>query len=118
MELTCGSLMLSILRNPKKATRPAIGSTATNSNRQEPNCRISPDTAGPSAGATEIDSVTLPITRPRSCSGTTVINVVISSGIITAVPAAWTIRPSSSTEKNGATADSAVPARNTPIAIA
>ena len=118
MELTCGSLMFSTLRSPNKVTRAAIGRTTTNSIRQEPTCRITPDTAGPSAGATEIASVTLPITRPRSCSGTTIIKVVISRGIITAVPAACTIRPSSSTSKDGATADRAVPARNTPIAIA
>ena len=62
--------------------------------------------------------MTLPITRPRSCSGTTVISVVISSGIITAVPPAWMIRAASSTSKFGATARAAVPVENVPIATA
>ncbi|GAB3893334.1 hypothetical protein GCM10029964_069940 [Kibdelosporangium lantanae] len=89
-----------------------------NSSRHEPRPSTSPETVGPRAGATEIARVTLPITLPRSCSCTTVINVVISSGIITAVPDACTIRPTSSTSKAGATADRAVPARNTVIAVA
>ena len=87
-----------------------------NIQRQERYCRTTPETAGPSAGATDIASVTLPITRPRSCSGTTVISVVISSGIITAVPPAWTTRAASSTGNVGATAASSVPAQKTAIA--
>ena len=79
---------------------------------------MTPDTAGPSAGATEIARVTWPITRPRSDSATTVISVVISSGIITAVPPAWTTRPASRTSKVGATAASAVPAQKVTIATA
>ena len=63
-----------------------MGSTAANSRRQDPKLRITPEIAGPIAGATEMARVTLPITLPRSCSGTTCISVVISSGIITAVP--------------------------------
>ena len=47
----------------------AIGSTAAKIRRQEPSCRSTPETAGPSAGATDIASVTLPITRPRSLLG-------------------------------------------------
>lgn len=73
---------------------------------------------GPIAGATEMARVTLPITRPRSCSATTVISVVISSGIITAVPPAWMTRPTSSTANVGASAEITVPAMNTPIAAA
>ena len=60
----------------------------------------------------------MPITRPRSCSGTIVISVVISSGIITAVPPAWTTRAASSTGNVGARAASSVPAQKTVIAIA
>lgn len=97
---------------------PAIGSTSTKSQRHEPICSTAPEITGPIAGATEMASVTLPITLPRSCSGTTVISVVISSGIITAVPPAWMIRPRSSTANDGANEDSAVPARKTPIATA
>ena len=96
----------------------AIGSTTTNSSRHEPRPSTTPDTAGPSAGATDIARVTLPITRPRSCWGTTVISVVISRGIITAVPQAWTTRAASRTSNVGATAASVVPARKTPIAVA
>ena len=75
-----------------------------------------PETAGPRAGATDIARVTLPITRPRSCTGTTAISVVISSGIITAVPHAWTTRAASRTGKTGASAARSVPAQNTAIA--
>ena len=94
----------------------AIGSTNRKIQRQEKELRITPDTAGPSAGATDIASITLPITRPRSCIGTTAIRVVISSGIITAVPPAWTTRATSSTGKVHAQAASSVPAQNVPIA--
>ena len=81
----------------------AIGSTTRKIQRHDRECSTTPETAGPSAGATDIARVTLPITRPRSCSGTTAIRVVISSGIITAVPLAWTTRATSSTGKAGAT---------------
>jgi hypothetical protein len=40
------------------------------------------------AGATEIATVMFPITTPRRSKGTNVNTVVISSGIITAVPEA------------------------------
>src|SRR5690606_1725852 len=59
-----------------------------------------------------------PITRPRSRAGTTVIRVVMSSGIITAVPDAWMIRAASNTGKAGATTASAVPMLNTVMAVA
>ena len=59
----------------------------------------------------------MPITRPRSWAGTIVIRVVISSGSITAVPAAWMTRPTTSTSKTGASAESAVPTRKTDIAV-
>ena len=98
-------------------TTAAIGSTSPNSQRHEATWSTTPDTAGPSAGATEIASMTLPITRPRSCSGTIVISVVISSGSITAVPAACTTRPATSSEKTGASAHIAVPSRKTAIAV-
>ena len=42
--------------------------------------------------------------------------MVISSGIITAVPVAWTIRATSSTQNTGATSASAVPAMKVTIA--
>ena len=86
-----------------------MGSTTKKSPRQVVTARMPPETAGPIAGATEIASVTLPITRPRSWSGTTFMIVVISSGIITAVPAACTTRPATSIQKNGATPAISVP---------
>ena len=106
------------MRIDATVTASAIGSTAAKISRQEPSCSRTPETAGPSAGATDIASVTLPITRPRSCTGTTVISVVISSGIITAVPLAWMIRATSSTQKVGATRASGVPTANVIIAVA
>ena len=78
-----------------------MGSTTAKISRHEPSWSSSPDTAGPSAGATDMTRVTLPITLPRSCGGTSVIIVVISSGIITAVPLAWTTRAASRTLKVG-----------------
>ena len=95
----------------------AMGSTTPKSQRHPATCSTTPETVGPSAGATEIAIVTLPITRPRSCSGTIVIRVVISSGSITAVPAACTTRPATSRPKTGATAEITVPVRKTAIAV-
>ena len=59
--------------------------------------------------------VMLPIMTPRRSAGTSVITVVISSGIMTAVPLAWTIRPPRSTAKPGASAHISVPALNSVI---
>ena len=47
---------------------------------------IAPPTPGPRAGASDITIEILPIIRPRDSGGTSVITVVIKSGIITAVP--------------------------------
>ena len=84
--------------------------------RQERNCRIRPDIVGPIAGATEMTMLMLPITTPRRSIGTSVSTVVISSGIIIAVPDAWTTRAASSSQKPGETAASSVPVQNSPIA--
>ena len=70
------------------------------------------------AGATEMAMLTLPITRPRRSSGTRVKMVVISNGSMIAVPEAWTIRPSSSTQKPGAIPANRVPVLNNPSAAA
>ena len=70
------------------------------------------------AGATAITMEMLPITTPRRIGGTSVITVVISSGIMIAVPPACTTRAASSTANPGATAASSVPALNNPIAVA
>lgn len=52
---------------------------------------------------------------PRRCAGISLITVVITSGIITAVPEAWTTRPTSSVGKPGASAQTSVPAPNSVI---
>src|SRR3954452_6904883 len=103
---------------PASPISAAIGRTSPNIQRQERYSRIRPETAGPIAGATDIASVTLPITRPRSCSGTTDMRVVISSGIITAMPDAWITRARTITQSidDGARAASRVPVQNTPMA--
>src|SRR3954466_12435973 len=90
----------------------AVGGATRKDQRHESDWSTTPDTAGPSAGATDIARVTLPITRPRSCSGTMAISVVISSGIITAVPLAWTTRATSRTGNAHAVAASRVPVQN------
>ena len=75
-----------------------------------------PEMVGPMAGATEMTIEMLPIVRPRVAAGTSVITVVISSGIMIAVPEAWTTRPTSSTPKPGAIAAISVPRLNRDIA--
>ena len=72
--------------------------------------RMNPDRVGPSAGATAMTMVIRPMKRPRACSGTTVMIVVMSSGIIIAVPEACMTRATMSTENSGASAPSRVPA--------
>src|SRR5699024_6101610 len=94
----------------------AIGSTRRNSARHGATARTIPERVGPSAGATEITIEMLPITWPRRVAGTRFITVVISSGIITAVPEACTMRPSSSGRKVGAAAQITVPTVNVVIA--
>ena len=81
-------------------------------NRQDRNCSTSPEIVGPIAGATEIAMLMLPITTPRRSIGTRVSTVVISSGIIIAVPDACTIRAGSSSQKPGEIAASSVPVQN------
>ena len=63
-------------------------------------------------------SETLPIVRPRSASGTIVMTVVMSSGIMMAVPVACTMRPTRMTPKFGAIAASNVPSANEIMAAA
>lgn len=70
---------------------------------------------GPIAGATAMTIVIVPMVRPRRSSGTRRITVVMSSGIITAVPHAWTTRPASRTPNPGASAATSVPRLNSVI---
>ena len=68
------------------------------------------------AGATEMTMETLPMVLPRSELGTTVMIVVISSGIMMAVPEAWMMRAARSTSNPGARPASSVPSENSVIA--
>lgn len=68
------------------------------------------------AGATAMTIVIVPIIWPRRSSGTRLITVVISSGTISAVPEACTMRATSSTSKPGASAAISVPVLNADIA--
>jgi hypothetical protein len=74
--------------------------------------RITPDSVGPTAGATATTIVIVPIVAPRRDTGTSRRTDVIRSGTITAVPAACTTRPVISIGKPGASAEMSVPAVN------
>ena len=101
---------------PMARAASATGRTKTNIKRHVKCSRISPETVGPMAGATEIAMLTLPMTAPRLASGTSVRMVVISSGSMMAVPPAWMMRARSRISKPGATAASAVPPAKRPMA--
>lgn len=73
---------------PRTSERTANGRTSQNIHRQFSAERMRPATVGPMAGATAITTEMTPIIRPRCVTGTIVSTVVISSGIITAVPPA------------------------------
>lgn len=98
-----------------KAAR-AMGRTNTNIKRHVKCSRISPDTVGPMAGATEMAMLTLPMTAPRRSIGTSVRMVVIRSGSMMAVPPAWTMRARRRTSNPGASAARSVPPENSPMA--
>jgi hypothetical protein len=101
---------------PRISAATAIGSTNPNSQRHENALRIRPEIVGPTAGATEMTIEMLPITRPRCAGSMRVRTVVMSSGIMIAVPLACTMRPRSSTVKPGASSAMSVPAENRLIA--
>ncbi len=61
------------------------------------------------AGATDMTIEMLPMVLPRDSGGTSVITVVISSGIMIAVPVAWMTRPTTSSSRPGETAQISVP---------
>ncbi len=103
-------------RSPITNVSTAIGSTSPNMKRHDRNCRMIPEIVGPIAGATEMTMLTLPIMTPRRSIGTRVRMVVISSGIMIAVPDACTMRAPRSTQNPGARVAIKVPAQNRPIA--
>jgi len=61
------------------------------------------------AGATDITIEILPMVLPRPSGGTSCMTVVISSGIMIAVPVACTTRPTTSSSSPGETAQTSVP---------
>ncbi len=74
-----------------------MGSTAQKVHRQFRDPRMKPDSVGPTAGATAMTIEIVPMVWPRRSGGISRITVVISSGTMTAVPQACTMRPPSST---------------------
>ena len=87
-----------------------------NIQRQSSTLRIMPEMVGPIAGATEMTMEMFPMVLPREAGATRVMTVVMSSGIMMAVPLACTMRPTSSTSKPGASAAIRVPVLNSVIA--
>ncbi len=75
-----------------------------------------PEIVGPMAGATEMTIEMLPMVRPRCSGGTSVITVVMSSGIMMAVPQAWITRATTSTCNPGASVAASVPRLKSDIA--
>src|SRR5699024_9255417 len=71
--------------------------------------KIAPPTVGPIAGPTPITIEMVPIIAPRRSAGTRRMTVVMTRGIITAVPDACTTRPVSRAPKFGAIAHSVEP---------
>jgi hypothetical protein len=104
------------LTMPRMSAAIAMGSTKPNSQRHENALRIRPEIVGPMAGATEMTIEMLPMMRPRCAGSTRVRTVVMSSGIMIAVPLACTMRPTSRTVKPGASRAISVPTENRPIA--
>ena len=94
----------------------AIGSITQNRPCHGRICSSAPETVGPTAGATDITIEMRPMMRPRSCGATIVMTVVIISGIMMAVPMAWTTRPTISISKTGESAAMSVPTLNVTIA--
>ncbi len=86
-----------------------MGSTMPKTQRQLSELRMSPESDGPSAGAAAMTIEMLPMTLPRMAGGTSVMIVVMSSGIMMAVPDAWTTRPTSSHAKPGRARRAACP---------
>ena len=102
--MTRGSVTFSTRRMPMTSIASAIGSTSQNMNRHDRYVRMRPEIVGPMAGATEITIEMLPMNRPRSAGATSVMSVVMSSGIMIAVPLACTTRASRRISKPGASA--------------
>lgn len=109
-------MVVTMCLKPNASTPITTGSTATKMKRQGSTDRMSPEMAGPMAGATAITTEIIPMRLPLVSGGSRFITVVMSSGSMTAVPKACTTRATSSTSKPGADAASAVPSTNTDMA--
>ncbi|AFR09697.1 hypothetical protein B005_4491 [Nocardiopsis alba ATCC BAA-2165] len=112
-----GSVMLRMKAAPSARPSRAIGRIRPKSQRQSSMLRMSPDRVGPTAGATAMTMEMLPMVRPRRSAGIRFSTVVMSSGIMIAVPEACTIRPISRTVKFGARKQIRVPRLNRVIAV-
>src|SRR5580698_401051 len=77
---------------------------------------MTPEMVGPRAGATDMTVVMKPMVLPRLSGGAKVITVVISSGIMIAVPHAWMMRARTSTSRLEARVAMNVPRQNSDIA--
>ncbi len=111
-----GSPRLWIQRAPTPSAMSAIGRTIPKIQRQPTESSSRPDIVGPIAGASDITMLTRPMMRPRECAGTRVMSVVMSSGIMIAVPEACTTRATRSIGKPGERNAISVPSENSPIA--
>ena len=82
------SVTLRISTAPAIRASRAMGRTSQNIQRQWRMSSTTPPTNGPMAGAIAITIEMTPIVRPRRSAGTTLSTVVMSSGIMIAVPTA------------------------------
>jgi hypothetical protein len=111
------SVTLRIMVTPRTRASAATGSISRNIQRHCSRSRITPPMVGPVAGATAMTMEITPMVRPRRLAGTTFSTVVNSSGIMMAVPTAWTTRPRTRTRNVGAMAASTVPSRKLTMAM-
>src|SRR5690606_38840972 len=88
MGMRRGSVTFWMRAAPRMSAPTAMGATSQNIQRQSSTLRMRPEIVGPIAGATDMTMAMLPIVLPREAGGTRVITVVISSGIMMAVPVA------------------------------
>ncbi|MNC30271.1 hypothetical protein D3C75_785510 [compost metagenome] len=107
----------SILSSPTVRSIIRNGMSPQNIHCQLSLSTISPDTVGPSAGATIMTSPTIPMAVPLLAGGMIVNTVLKITGIRIAVPAAWTRRPTSRISNPGAKPAASVPAMNSVIAV-
>ena len=112
-----GSVTLRMSTAPATSATIPMGRTDQNIHRQLRTSRTRPPIVGPIAGATAITMEMTPIVRPRRSAGTTLRTVVMSNGIMIAVPTACTTRPATSIGNTTANEANSVPPVNVLIAM-